>query len=93
MPIDPTAVGATGGPVDISWSSKDALLYALGVGCGTDELQFATEKDQLVLPTFAVIVGEGTAQKARSPLGARSPGPTSPRSSKSKSSGATPRPN
>jgi acyl dehydratase len=59
MPIDPSAVGQTGGPVERSWSSKDCLLYALGVGAGVDELRFSTEKDQLVLPTFAVIVGGG----------------------------------
>ncbi len=59
MPIDPNAVGAEGGPVERSWDSKDALLYALGVGSGTDELAFSTEKNQQVLPTFAVIVGMG----------------------------------
>lgn len=65
MPIDPSAVGATGDPVKRSWTSKDCLLYALGVGCGTDDLQFTTEntKDvpQRVLPTFAVIIGGGGA--------------------------------
>jgi acyl dehydratase len=59
MPIDPKAVGSTGGPVERSWTSKDCLLYALGVGSGTDELAFSTEKNQRVLPTFAVIVGGG----------------------------------
>jgi acyl dehydratase len=63
MPINPEAVGATGDPVRTAWKSKDALLYALGVGAGVDDLQFTTEntKDtpQQVLPTFAVIVGGG----------------------------------
>ena len=63
MAIDPNAVGATGGPVSRSWTSKDALLYAVGIGAGTDELQFTTENTadvkQRVLPTFAVIVGGG----------------------------------
>jgi acyl dehydratase len=59
MPIDPKAVGAEGSPSERSWTSKDAMLYALGVGCGVDELRFSTEKNQLVLPTFAVIVGMG----------------------------------
>ncbi len=59
MPIDPNAVGSTGGPVERSWTSKDCLLYSLGVGAGTDELAFSTEKNQRVLPTFAVIVGGG----------------------------------
>jgi acyl dehydratase len=57
MPIDPTAVGATGGPVERSWTSKDGLLYALGVGAGIDELRFTTEKNQQVLPTMAVVLG------------------------------------
>jgi hypothetical protein len=57
MAIDPNAVGATGGPVERSWTSKDCLLYALGVGAGLDELAFATEKNQKVLPTMAVVLG------------------------------------
>jgi acyl dehydratase len=58
-------VGAESGPVERSWTSKDALLYAVGVGAGTAELPFTTENsagvDQQVLPTFAVIVGAGGA--------------------------------
>lgn len=65
MPIDPSAVGQTGGPVNRSWTSKDALLYAVGVGAGTSELPFTTENSQKisqqVLPTFAVIIGGGGA--------------------------------
>jgi acyl dehydratase len=59
MPIDPSAVGATGGPTERSWNSKDCLLYALGVGAGVDELNVTTEKSQEVLPSFAVIIGGG----------------------------------
>ncbi|MEM1433607.1 MAG: MaoC/PaaZ C-terminal domain-containing protein [Pseudomonadota bacterium] len=63
MPLNPEAVGAQGDPVRRSWTSKDALLYAVGVGAGTDELAFTTENTantpQLVLPTFAVIIGGG----------------------------------
>lgn len=59
MPIDPKAVGRSGNPVERSWTNRQCMLYALGVGCGTDELQFTTEKNQVVLPTFAVIVGGG----------------------------------
>ncbi len=63
MPINPDAVGETGAPAKRSWTSKDALLYAVGVGAGTDELQFTTENTrdlpQKVLPTFAVIIGGG----------------------------------
>ncbi len=67
MPIDPSAVGRESRALERSWTSKDALLYALGVGAGADapdsELEFTTENtedvQQLVLPTFAVIIGHG----------------------------------
>ena len=63
MPMNPEAVGRKGEPMRRSWSSKDALLYALGVGAGTEELAFTTEntKDtpQRVLPTMAVVLGGG----------------------------------
>ena len=63
MPINPDAVGAVGTPTRRSWTSKDALLYAIGVGAGTNELQFTTENtsntQQKVLPTFAVIIAAG----------------------------------
>ncbi|HKK53408.1 MAG TPA: MaoC/PaaZ C-terminal domain-containing protein [Myxococcota bacterium] len=63
MPLDPNGVGAKGEPQKRSWTSKDALLYAIGVGAGTSELQFTTEntKDtpQRVLPTMAVVLGGG----------------------------------
>ena len=65
MAINPDAVGAKGQPVKRKWTSKDALVYAVGVGAGLDELQYTTEntKDtpQKVLPTFAVIIGGGGA--------------------------------
>lgn len=63
MPINPDAVGATSAPTELSWTSRDALLYALGVGAGTDELQFTTENTkgspQRVLPTMAVVLSLG----------------------------------
>lgn len=59
MPIDPTAIGATTAPQTFSWTDRDTLLYALGVGAGTGDLAFTTENshdvDQQVLPTYAVI--------------------------------------
>ena len=63
MPIDPSAVGARSEPTEHSWGSKDAILYALGVGAGTDELAFTTENTsdtpQRVLPTMAVVLATG----------------------------------
>jgi acyl dehydratase len=63
MPINPDAVGEVSEPAEHSWTSKDALLYALGVGAGTDDLAFTTENSidvrQQVLPTMAVVLGGG----------------------------------
>jgi acyl dehydratase len=65
MPLNPDAIGTQSEPVDVSWDSKDALLYAVGVGAGTDELAFTTENSngvqQRVLPTFPVVIGWGRA--------------------------------
>src|SRR5262245_6811544 len=55
MPIDLTAVGKKLGSVEHTYDQRDVMLYALGVGCGTDDLQFTYERDLKVLPTFAVI--------------------------------------
>jgi len=63
MPLNPDAVGSESEPVEVSWTSKDALLYAVGIGAGSDELAFTTENtngvDQLVFPTFPVVIGWG----------------------------------
>ncbi len=73
MPINPEAVGTKGDPTRHSWDSKDALLYAIGVGAGgvdpLDELAFTTENsqnvDQQVLPTMAVVLGLGGSNSLR----------------------------
>lgn len=63
MPLNPDAVGSTSEPVEVSWTSKDCLLYAVGIGAGTDELAFTTENtngvEQQVFPTFPVVIGWG----------------------------------
>ena len=63
MPINPDALGTTSDPIEVSWTSKDALLYAVGIGAGHEELAFTTENtnevQQLVFPTFPVVVGWG----------------------------------
>jgi acyl dehydratase len=48
--------------VEHSYTEKDAMLYALGLGFGqdptrADELAFVYEKNLKVLPTFAVVLG------------------------------------
>jgi len=53
MPINTDAVGASGGPVSHGWTSKDALLYAVGIGAGTDELAFTTENTKRSFQTWS----------------------------------------
>jgi acyl dehydratase len=69
MPLNPEAVGSTGEPYDTSWTSKDSLLYAVGIGAGTSELAYTTENtngiDQQVFPTFAVVIGWGGGSPMR----------------------------
>ncbi len=65
MPIDPSAIGAVTEPKLYEWTDRDTLLYALGVGAGTEDIAFTTENShdvpQQVLPTFAVICCMGFA--------------------------------
>jgi acyl dehydratase len=72
MPLNPEAVGAVGDVRTISWNSKDALLYAVGIGAGQAELPFTTENTQnvpqVVFPTFAVVAGSGTASPGASAM-------------------------
>ena len=55
MPVDLSAVGKMLESSRFTYTEKDVMLYALGVGTGTDELQFTYERDLKVLPTFGVI--------------------------------------
>jgi acyl dehydratase len=63
MPLNPDSVGSESEPSQVSWTSKDTLLYAVSLGCGTGELQYTTEntKDvtQQVLPTYPVVIPGG----------------------------------
>ena len=69
MPINPDAIGVRSDPAESSWSSRDALIYALGIGAGTGELAFTTENsigiEQRVFPTMAVTLArlEGAFSK------------------------------
>ena len=57
MPIDLSAVGKEMPPSTFEYTEQDVMLYALGVGATTDELDFVYEKNLKVLPTYAVIAG------------------------------------
>ncbi|HBX76258.1 MAG TPA: enoyl-CoA hydratase [Acidimicrobiaceae bacterium] len=64
MAINPDAVGVRGTPTVTSWTTKDSLIYSLGVGAGPEELAFVTENsigvDQRALPTMAVTLADAT---------------------------------
>ncbi|MYR07953.1 enoyl-CoA hydratase [Gordonia sp. SID5947] len=70
MPLNPASVGQKTRPVEVSWTSKDTLLYAVGVGAGlgapAHELAYTTENSndltQRALPTFAVVLNDDGPQ-------------------------------
>ena len=72
MPLDHSLVGVPGEPQERSWTSKDALLYAIGVGAGLgdplEELEFTTENTegvrQQVLPTYAVLLAQARTSRS-----------------------------
>jgi acyl dehydratase len=56
MPVTADAVGTKFAPMTHSWDERDVMLYALGVGAGTGELEYTYENAGLrTLPTFGVI--------------------------------------
>lgn len=61
MAIDASAVGKELRPFEHSWTQKEIMLYALGIGAGAaeDELKFVYENGLEALPTFAVIPSFG----------------------------------
>jgi acyl dehydratase len=67
MTLNLAANGAEWYSPEQSWTSADAILYALGVGAGAAdplaELEFTTENShgvpQRVLPTFVMVIGGG----------------------------------
>jgi acyl dehydratase len=72
MPLDHSLIGVPGEPQERSWTSADALLYAVGVGAGLGdplaELEFTTENSegvtQQVLPTYAVLIAQARAARS-----------------------------
>jgi acyl dehydratase len=65
MPLNPARIGTVEPERTVTWTERDALLYALGVGAGQDdrldELELTTENSegigQQVVPSFAVVLG------------------------------------
>ena len=56
MPVTLDVVGKTMAPLTYEYTDREVILYALGVGAGTDELQCVYEQAPLkVIPTFGVV--------------------------------------
>lgn len=63
----------------VSWTERDILLYHLGLGAGRDtadpaELGWVYEKKLRVLPTFAMVAGQGISAGAADPPRMHLPG-------------------
>src|SRR5262245_10204416 len=62
MPLDPQKLLSWPFPeIEHTYTEKDTILYALGLGCGSDpaaadELRFVYERGLLALPTMAVVL-------------------------------------
>jgi acyl dehydratase len=54
MPLNLDAVGKKIGPMTSQYTWKEAVLYALGVGAGFDELEYVYENRLKIIPSFAV---------------------------------------
>lgn len=61
MTFDPNALGSTTDTKTVSWTARDCMLYALGVGAGVDDLAYTTNNTtgvtQRMLPSMPVTLG------------------------------------
>jgi NAD(P)-dependent dehydrogenase (short-subunit alcohol dehydrogenase family)/acyl dehydratase/putative sterol carrier protein len=55
MALNLDAIGKKIGPLTKSYTWKDPVIYALGVGAGFSELEYCYEKDLKVLPSFSIV--------------------------------------
>lgn len=70
MALNHEVIGVESEPFENSWTVRDTLLYAVGVGAGLDdpaaELAYTTENsaevEQRVLPTFAVLAARSVGR-------------------------------
>ncbi|MGW0045309.1 MaoC/PaaZ C-terminal domain-containing protein [Rhodococcus sp. NPDC003348] len=80
MPIDVSAALSAAPTVrEASWTERDVILYHLGLGAGVDslnpaELGWVYEKGLRVLPTFAMVAGQGISAGTLKPVGMNMPG-------------------
>lgn len=80
MPIDvKAALSAEPTVREANWTERDVLLYHLGLGAGVNsldpaELGWVYEKGLRVLPTFAMVAGQGVSAGTLRPVGMNMPG-------------------
>jgi len=55
MTLNLESVGKKSEPIEYSYSWKDVVLYALGVGANSEDLNFVYEQNLKIYPTFAVV--------------------------------------
>ncbi|HEX4335107.1 MAG TPA: MaoC/PaaZ C-terminal domain-containing protein [Polyangiaceae bacterium] len=56
MPFDPSCTGLESSPHELTYRTRDAILYALGIGAKVDELDYLYEgRGPKVYPTFGVV--------------------------------------
>ncbi|MEZ5736429.1 MAG: MaoC/PaaZ C-terminal domain-containing protein [Novosphingobium sp.] len=73
----PEILSLTSGPMEVAYTKRDAILYALGVGVGLetlddDDLSFVYEKDLRVLPTFSTtLLGQDSGLLVRAGIDLR----------------------
>lgn len=71
MALDMSAIGRDEPAAETEWTSRDAMLYAIGVGAGQEdagkELEFTTDNSegvtQRVLPTYAAVIVQNAGNR------------------------------
>ncbi len=59
MALNLENIGRRLGPFEREYDEKDAILYALGVGAGFEELSYVYEQDLKVIPSFGIAAIHG----------------------------------
>ncbi|MCK6513157.1 MaoC family dehydratase N-terminal domain-containing protein, partial [Myxococcota bacterium] len=59
MALNLESIGQRLGPYEREYEEKDAILYALGVGAGFDEMSYVYEQELKVVPSFGIAAIHG----------------------------------
>ena len=55
-----SVIGTTIGPQTFEYTWRDCVIYALGVGAGSDEMEYLYENGLKAIPSFGVVPYWGT---------------------------------